>query len=60
MKMAYGTGKLSSPGVKDKAAVDSPSFPSASLEISRMALEQLPATVSNTAAAVARAVTSKR
>jgi len=58
--MEYGTEKVSGPQVNGKAAADSPSLPTASLESSRIALEQFPATVSITLAGVLLAVTSKR
>jgi hypothetical protein len=60
MKMEYGAGKPSNPEINGKAAADSPSLPTASLETSRIALEQFPATASTIVAGVVRAVTSKR
>jgi len=60
IKIEYGTGKVSDPEVNGKAGADSPSLPTASLEISRIALEQFPATVSITAGGVVAVVTGKR
>jgi hypothetical protein len=53
-------GKASDPEVNGKAAADSPSLPTASLEISRTALAQFPATVSIKLGGVVPVVTSKR
>jgi len=60
IKIEYGTGKVSDPEVNGKAAADSPSLPTTSLEISRIALEEFPATVSITVDGAVPAVTSKR
>jgi hypothetical protein len=58
--MEYGNEMVSGPGVNGKAAADSPSFATISLEISRTALEELPATVSITVGDVMAVVTGKR
>ena len=60
IKMEYGNELVSSPGVRGKAAADSPSVSTTSLEISRTALAQFPATVSITVGGVVAVVTGKR
>jgi len=60
MKMEYGTEKVSKSEIDGKKAACSPSLPTASLEISRTALEKFPATVSIIVGGVVPAVTSKR
>ena len=59
MKMEYGTEKVSKSVVDGKKAMCSPSLPTASLEISRIALKQFSATVSITVGGVVPAVMSK-
>jgi hypothetical protein len=60
IKMEYGNELVPGPGVNGKAAADSPSVSTTSLEISRTALAQFPATVSITVDGVVAVVTGKR